>query len=221
MFPGCGACYSICPRNCISMVEDEEGFLYPKVDTDSCVACGLCEQTCPLNDKNNNKHGVIQSEIIQNKDLEILQQSTSGGAFTPIARWALERGGVVFGVAMDTDSYFVKHIKAEREEELNKFRNSKYVQSYVGDSLKEAKQELQKGRLVCFSGTPCQIQGLKNYLHKDYENLITVDVVCRGVPSPGVWKSYSSYLKQKGNLKGIRFRDKSLGYQYSTMECDL
>lgn len=215
---GCGACYSICPWNCISMVEDKEGFLYPKVDTDSCVNCDLCEQTCPLNDKNNKKHGVVQSEIVQNKDLEILQQSTSGGAFTPIARWVLERGGVVFGVGMDTDSYFVKHIKTEREEELNKFRNSKYVQSYVGDSFKDAKQELQKGRLVCFSGTPCQIQGLKNYLCKDYENLITVDVVCRGVPSPGVWKKYNSYLKQKGELRDIRFRDKSLGYQYSTME---
>lgn len=215
---GCMACYNICPQKCISMIEDEEGFLYPKVDMDTCVNCGLCDRTCPLNEKNNKKYGVVQSEIVQNKDLEVLRQSTSGGAFTPIAQYVLQKNGVVFGVEMDADSNFVKHIKVEREESLIRFRNSKYVQSYVGNSLDDAKQELQKGRLVCFSGTPCQIQGLKNYLHKEYENLITVDVVCRGVPSPGVWKKYTDYLKRKGKLSSVRFRDKSLGYQYSTME---
>lgn len=215
---GCMACYNICPQKCISMIEDEEGFLYPKVDMDACVNCGLCDRTCPLNEKNNKKYGVVQSEIVQNKDLEVLRQSTSGGAFTPIAQYILQRNGVVFGVEMDEDSNFVKHIKVEREESLIRFRNSKYVQSYVGNSFDDAKQELQKGRLVCFSGTPCQIQGLKNYLHKEYENLITVDVVCRGVPSPGVWKKYTNYLKRKGKLSSVRFRDKSLGYQYSTME---
>lgn len=215
---GCMACYNICPQKCISMIEDEEGFLYPKVDMDACVNCGLCDRTCPLNEKNNKKYGVVQSEIVQNKDLEVLRQSTSGGAFTPIAQYILQRNGVVFGVEMDEDSNFVKHIKVEREESLIRFRNSKYVQSYVGNSFDDAKQELQKGRLVCFSGTPCQIQGLKNYLHKEYENLITVDVVCRGVPSPGVWKKYTDYLKRKGKLSSVRFRDKSLGYQYSTME---
>lgn len=215
---GCMACYNICPQKCISMVEDEEGFLYPKVDMDTCVNCDLCDRTCPLNEKNNKKYGVVQSKIVQNKDLEVLRQSTSGGAFTPIAQYVLQRKGVVFGVEMDADSNFVKHIKVEREESLIRFRNSKYVQSYVGNSFDDAKQELQKGRLVCFSGTPCQIQGLKNYLHKEYENLITVDVVCRGVPSPGVWKKYTDYLKRKGKLSSVRFRDKSLGYQYSTME---
>lgn len=215
---GCMACYNICPQKCISMIEDEEGFLYPKVDVDACVNCGLCDRTCPLNEKNNKKYGVVQSEIVQNKDLEVLRQSTSGGAFTPIAQYILQRNGVVFGVEMDEDSNFVKHIKVEKEESLIRFRNSKYVQSYVGNSFDDAKQELQKGRLVCFSGTPCQIQGLKNYLHKEYENLITVDVVCRGVPSPGVWKKYTDYLKRKGKLSSVRFRDKSLGYQYSTME---
>ena len=215
---GCGTCYNICPQKCISMIEDEEGFLYPKVDMDACVNCGLCDRMCPLNEKNNKKYGVVQSEIVQNKDLEVLRQSTSGGAFTPIAPYILQRNGVVFGVEMDEDSNFVKHIKVEKEQNLIRFRNSKYVQSYIGNSFNDAKQELQKGRLVCFSGTPCQIQGLKNYLHKEYENLITVDVVCRGVPSPGVWKKYTDYLKQKGKLSSVRFRDKSLGYQYSTME---
>ena len=215
---GCGACYSVCSQKCISMIEDNEGFLYPKVDKDTCVNCALCDGTCPLNEENNKKYGVVKSEIVQNKDSEILRQSTSGGAFTPIAQYVLQRNGVVFGVEMDAASNFVKHIKIDNEESLNKFRNSKYVQSYVGNTFDDAKQELQKGRLVCFSGTPCQIQGLKNYLHKEYDNLVTVDVVCRGVPSPGVWKKYNEYLKRKGELGSVRFRDKSLGYQYSTME---
>lgn len=216
---GCGACYNACPKNCISMIEDEEGFLYPQVDEDKCIDCGLCKRVCPLDEKNNIKNGVVHSCIIQHKDDEILKQSTSGGGFTPIAEYVINHGGVVFGVQMDND-FFVKHIKVENANELIKFRSSKYVQSFVGDTFKEAKKELENGRFVCFSGTPCQIQGLKNYLRRDYENLVTVDVVCRGVPSPGVWKRYSDYLRSKGTIKEIVFRDKALGYQYSTMKVE-
>lgn len=216
---GCSACYSICPRNCISMIEDEEGFLYPKINKDTCINCGMCEKVCPLEEKNNKKNSVVYSCIIQNKDKDILRQSTSGGAFTPIAEYVIEQGGVVFGVEMDND-FFVNHIKVDSIEKLALFRSSKYVQSYIGDTYKDAKLELDKGRFVCFSGTPCQIQGLKNYLRKDYRNLITVDVVCRGVPSPGVWKKYSNFLKEKGKIKEIIFRDKELGYQYSTMKVE-
>lgn len=217
---GCSACYSACPKNCISMAEDEEGFLYPKVNKDDCINCGLCNKVCPLVEHNNVKNGVLKSCIIQNKDKEILKQSTSGGGFTPIAEYVIEQGGVVFGVEMSKEEFFVKHTKIENKAELRKYRSSKYVQSFIGDSFKEAKEELDRNRLVCFSGTPCQIQGLKNYLRKDYGNLITVDVVCRGVPSPGVWKNYCEYLKSKGKVKGIVFRDKGLGYQYSTMKVE-
>lgn len=215
---GCSACYSICPKNCISMIEDEEGFLYPNVNKDDCIKCGLCEKVCPLNENNNKKYGVLESCIIQNKDQDILAESTSGGGFTPIAKYVIEQGGVIFGVEMSNEDFFVKHTKIENVADLRKYRSSKYVQSYVGNSFKEAKEELDKKRLVCFSGTPCQIQGFKNYLRKDYENLITVDVVCRGVPSPGVWKKYCGYLKIKGKLDNIIFRNKDLGYQYSTMK---
>lgn len=217
---GCSACYSICPKNCISMVEDNEGFLYPKADKNSCINCGLCDEVCPLNEENNQKNGVVCSSVIQHKDKRILRQSTSGGAFTPIAEYILEQDGVVFGVEMRHDDFLVRHIKVEKKEELCKYRNTKYVQSFVGETFKEVKEELTKGKVVCFSGTPCQIQGLKNYLRKEYENLVTVDVVCRGVPSPGVWKSYNEYLRTKGELENVIFRDKELGYQYSTMKVE-
>ncbi len=202
------------------MIEDEEGFLYPRVNEDYCVDCGLCEKVCPLVEKNNAKKGVLYSCIIQNKDKDILFHSTSGGGFTPIAEYVLNQGGIVFGVEMKNDDFFVKHVKIEKASNLDRFRNSKYVQSYLGNAFIETKKELDNGKLVCFSGTPCQIQGLKNYLTKDYSNLITVDVVCRGVPSPGVWEKYKNNLIKNGNVKEIVFRDKTLGYQYSTMKVE-
>lgn len=215
---GCSSCYSICPKGCISMIEDEEGFLYPTVDKKVCINCGLCENICPLNEHNNKKNGSVYACIIQNKDDEVLLQSTSGGAFTPIAEYVLSQNGVVFGVEMTSESFIIRHTKIEKKEELIKYRSSKYVQSYVGDTFKDAKNELEKGKMVCFSGTPCQIQGLKNYLRKDYVNLITADVVCRGIPSPGMWKDYVENLQQYGKVSEVVFRDKGLGYQYSTMK---
>lgn len=215
---GCSACYSVCPKNCISMIEDEEGFLYPTVNKDDCIECGLCEKVCPLEEHNNKKNGVVSSCIIQNKDKEVLLQSTSGGSFTPIAEYVLRQNGVVFGVEMTSDDFIIRHTKVEKKEELLKFRSSKYVQSSVGDTFKDAKNELENGRMVCFSGTPCQIQGFKNFLKKDYENLITVDVVCRGVPSPGMWRDYVEKLHQLDKVQEVVFRDKGLGYQYSTMK---
>lgn len=156
--------------------------------------------------------------IIQNKDTDVLKQSTAGGAFTPIAEYILRKGGIVFGVEM-SENYEIHHTSVEKVDELYKYRNSKYVQSKVGDTYKRVKQELTGNRLVCFSGTPCQIEGLRCYLQKDYENLILVDVVCRAVPSPGVWRKYIEMeIKEHGDMASIRFRDKSLGYQYSTME---
>lgn len=156
--------------------------------------------------------------IIQNKDKLVLKQSTAGGAFTAIAKYTLEKGGIVFGVEM-SKNYEIHHTSVEKVEDLYKYRNSKYVQSKVGDTYKRVKEELAKNRLVCFSGTPCQIEGLRCFLNKDYDNLILVDVVCRAVPSPGVWRKYIDMeTKKYGDMSSIRFRDKTLGYQYSTME---
>lgn len=216
---GCTACSSICPKKAIEMKQDEEGFLYPVVDKSKCVNCGLCDKVCPI--KNNKKKSFEQKGyILNNKDENIRKDSTSGGAFTPIAKYVLDNGGIVFGAAFDKD-FRVIHTYVDNEKDLAKFRGSKYVQSYLGDSFKEAKDFLNSGRMVCFSGTPCQIEGLKSYLQKEYKNLITVDVMCHAAPSPLVWEKYLKYemSKLKGTkIKNILFRDKSkYGYKYSMM----
>lgn len=215
---GCTACAAICPKDAIIMKEDNEGFLYPEVDRNVCVNCRLCEQVCPIkNYRSKSSNPKQKAAIVQNKDQNICRQSTSGGAFTPIAEYVIDRGGIVFGVAID-DTYRVKHIGVTNKEDLEKFRNSKYVQSDMGDTYKRVKYNLEKGTLVCFSGTPCQIEGLLGYLSKSYDNLILVDVVCRAVPSPGVWRKYIDMETSSRGECTVRFRDKALGYQYSTME---
>lgn len=216
---GCEACFNACKKKCIEMRPDEEGFLYPQVELDNCIHCGLCEKVCPIiNYAARTETREQEAYLLQHKDDDICNQSTAGGAFTGIATYVIGRGGIVFGVEI-TNDYKVRHTSVETVEELRKFRNSKYVQSRVGTTYQEVKKELQTGRMVCFSGTPCQIEGLRRYLRKDYENLVLVDVVCRAVPSPGVWEKYIEYeVGKKGEFSSIRFRDKTLGYQYSTME---
>ena len=215
---GCTACEQICPVHCISMNEDNEGFKYAKADAEKCINCGACDKVCPI--KNHKKQVTFEKQayLVQNKDAQILEESTSGGAFTAIAEYVIDKGGIVYGVEM-TDDYIVRHIAVDNKEDLAKFRNSKYVQSDLGNSFSEVKEQLKSGRWVCFSGTPCQVEGLIQYLGRPYDNLILVDVVCRAVPSPGVWKKYiAAEIARRGKAISIRFRDKALGYQYSTME---
>lgn len=218
---GCWACENICPKHCIAMEKDTEGFLYPIVDTKLCIECGLCQKVCPI--KNTAKENCIHSQtgfLVQNKDEEIRKESTSGGAFTAIATWIIQQGGIVFGAAYDPQGSFkVMHRYAETKEELKIFRNSKYVQSEIGNTFKEALNFLKQGRWVCFSGTPCQIEGLKNFLkNKEYDKLICVDVVCRGVPSPLVLEKYLNSQQKKigGQFTNVLFRDKYYGYHYSS-----
>ena len=216
---GCTACSSICPKKAIVMKQDEEGFVYPIIDKTKCVNCGLCDKVCPVK---NAKEDTFEQKayLVNNKNEEIRKDSTSGGAFTPIAEYVLNEGGVVFGATFDKN-YSVIHTYVENKEELSKFRGSKYVQSFLGDSFKQVKEFLNNDRMVCFSGTPCQIEGLKSFLQKDYKKLITVDVMCHAAPSPLVWKKYLNYemSKLKGNkIEKVLFRDKSkYGYKYSTM----
>lgn len=220
---GCSACYSICPKNCIEMKADEEGFLYPNVNKDLCINCGLCEKVCPIINKVEEKAFEQEGYLIQNKDEKVRKESTSGGAFSAIAKYVLDRKGVVFGVQYD-DNLNVVHSYIENELDLRLYRNSKYVQSKIGETFKQAKIFLDEGRWVCFSGTACQIEGLKKYLRKDYSKLITVDVVCRAVPSPLLWKKYVEYQKSKygNNIKNILFRDKSFyGYNHSQISIQL
>lgn len=213
---GCTACKSICPKQAIIMKEDEEGFLYPIIDKTKCVNCGLCDKVCPINKSKEEKKDQ-HAYIFQNKNDKIRKESTSGGAFTAIAEYVIKNNGIVYGAIFD-ENYKVIHTGIDKIEELYKFRNSKYVQSEIGNCYLEVKQNLNNDRVVCFSGTSCQIEGLKNYLGKDYEKLLLVDVVCRAVPSPLIWKKYLNLRKkQYKNISKIMFRDKYYGYKYSNL----
>lgn len=212
---GCSACANACPKNCITMTEDSEGFLYPVVDRALCINCGLCERVCPIINVQTEISKPQTAYLIQNSNEQVLKESTSGGAFTAFAQTVIENGGVVFGAALD-DKLEVRHICVDRGEDLYKFRNSKYVQSVLGDCFKQAKTFLDSGRQVLFSGTPCQIEGLKSFLRKDYDNLYTVDVVCRACPSPMIWRKYKDFRSDNNEFTGAKFRDKAdYGYDYS------
>lgn len=210
---GCAACAMKCPVDCIRMVEDNEGFLYPQVDRNLCTDCGLCDSVCPLN----MKYSLSDSPDVyacKNKNVKIRLESTSGGAFTSLAEHVLDEKGVVYGAMFDKD-FHVIHGCVERKEDVYKLRGSKYSQSVMGTTYKEAEEYLQKGVQVLFSGTPCQIGGLRSYLGKEYDNLIAVDLVCHGVPSPRVYREHVASLKAKyrEEIKNIYFRDKNRGWK--------
>lgn len=214
---GCGTCSLICPQKCISMREDKEGFLYPVVDTSKCIRCNICVNRCPIVTPNHETVIPQKGYLLQNLDENVRYESTSGGAFTAIASLIIDRKGVVFGAAYD-DDFNVYHTYVEDYDGLKRFRNSKYVQSDLGESFKLVKRFLQMDRWVCFSGTPCQVEGLKRYLTGEHNKLVLIDVVCHGVPSPLIWRKYLEYMRiYEVKPSSIRFRDKYYGYKYSTM----
>ena len=217
---GCWACYNACPKRCINMKEDEEGFRYPVVDASLCIDCGLCEKVCPVihADKADTPH-VQQGFLAQHKDEDIRKESTSGGAFTAIASWVIRQGGIVYGAGYRKGTFIVEHQGVETEKDLSVFRNSKYVQSNIGNTFKEALGHLKAGRWVCFSGTPCQIEGFRSFLRgREYEKLVCVDLVCRGIPSPRILTRYIEAQQALigGEFTNVLFRDKHYGYHYSS-----
>ena len=208
---GCSACVNVCPQKCISMISDEEGFLYPRIDVSSCIDCGLCEKTCPfMAQLEPHLPNVAYAAI--NADNKEREQSSSGGVFSMLARQVLLEEGIVFGAAFD-DEWNVCHAAIKDIYDLPSIRGSKYVQSIIGDCYKLIEKYLHEGKKVLFSGTPCQVAGLKLYLRKDYKNLFTVDVVCHGVPSPRVWKDYISSIQKNSIINSITFRDKCTGWK--------
>jgi len=216
---GCSACVSICPKQCIIMQSDNEGFLYPSVNKEHCVNCGKCEQVCPIIKARNGEkpHNVFKKAYaVQNKDKKILYESTSGGFFTALAQYVINRGGYVIGASYN-DSFYIRHNIVNDKKNLKQFRNSKYCQSDINGMYIKCKELLSQGQIVCFSGTPCQIAGLYSYLESVPDNLITVDVICRGVGSPLFFKKFVNDVKSGGSIKNIVFRDKKYGYYASCM----
>ena len=217
---GCTACANICPKKAIVMKEDFEGFLYPEIDKNKCVNCGLCDKTCPiLSTEKRKEHNTMEAFAVRCKEYEILKTSTSGGFFTPLAEYIINNKGIVFGVGFDKDLN-ICHKEARIINEIQEFRGSKYVQSFLGNTFIKVKEYLDNDKFVLFSGTPCQVEGLKKFLKKEYNNLVTVDVICHGVPSPKLWRKYLEYQEKKHNSKIVQvsFRSKQYGYHSGTMK---
>ena len=210
---GCAACVQKCPKQCISLQEDNEGFLYPKVNTETCIDCGICEKVCPvLNPYEACEPHQVYAAI--NKDEKIRMESSSGGIFSLLAEPIIRDGGVVFGARFD-EEWQVTLDYTENIEGLSAFRGSKYVQARTGNTYKQCEQFLKEGRKVLFTGSPCQIAGLHHYLRKEYENLVTCDFVCHGVPSPKVWRMYLKEVVEGGKraISDIKFRNKDNGWK--------
>lgn len=210
---GCRACEQACPFNCIEMKVDEEGFLYPEVDAQKCMNCNLCNKRCPVLNRYSFRYTAKAYGCI-NKDHTVRERSSSGGIFYLLGEYVISQNGVVFGAKFD-DKLNVVHDFAETVEKLREFQGSKYLQSDVKDAYKKAKDFLEQNRLVLFTGTPCEIGGLKAYLKKDYKNLICQDVVCHGSPSPKVWQKYIEFREKNANSKiaSASLRHKRFGWR--------
>lgn len=213
---GCHACAIRCPKGCITMERDEEGFFYPHVDETKCISCGLCQKVCPvINATAPDETARPEAFAAVNPNTQVRLDSSSGGVFSALAETVIARGGVVFGAAWTEDYRQVRHIAVETVEDLGKLRGSKYVQSTLGDCYLQVKTHLDAGRSVLFSGTPCQAEGLTTFLGKDYDNLLIADIVCHGVPAPGVWQRYLEECEKTAGapVEQVRFRNKDTGWQ--------
>lgn len=207
---GCAACLNVCPRDAIFMAPDEEGFRYPKVSEETCIHCNLCVTVCPLEHPQTLlQYGSPRAFALTHREAAILQASTSGGAFTALAQVFCKDEFQIWG-AVASDTKTVEHAVADSLEQLEQFRKSKYLQSDIKQSFRQVKKVLTAGKRVLFSGTPCQIAGLKSFLNEDYEKLLTVELICHGVPSPLFFHRYLTDMERKfkSSVKKVEFRNK-------------
>lgn len=209
---GCTACYNSCPKQAIKMVIDNEGFKRPAIDTDKCVDCKKCQKVCPVINSEENK-GNINCYVAYSKQKLIKESSSSGGIFDIIARKILRNNGIVIGAMFD-ENMNLNHMAIENENELDKLKGSKYLQSNLNDIFKYVKENIED-RQILFVGTPCQTAGLQFYLKKEYNNLYLIDLVCHGVPSPKLFEKYVKAIEERNNSKvmGYNFRDKKTGWE--------
>ena len=210
---GCTACQQVCPKSCISMHNDEQGFAYPRIDSEKCIDCHLCEKVCPVINQYMPKESPMKCYLAKSRNDDVRSQSSSGGIFTELAKYTIEQKGVVFGVRFN-ERWQAVYDFTETMEGVDAFRGSKYVQADINSSYAKVKEYLKAGRLVLFSGTPCYVSGLNHFLKEEYPNLLTIDIVCHSIPSPKIWQMYLGELEQRNNahVTDVTFRDKSNGW---------
>lgn len=235
---GCTACVWACPKSCITMTEDKEGFLYPSIDERECVHCRKCQQVCPILHNENRQITVSgnmskeeytrnritaekkipDSYVLYLRDSSVRRDSTSGGAFSLFAESVLSRDGVIYGAAIDRN-HQIKHMRVSCPQDLDKLRGAKYVQSQQDGIYEQVRDDLAVNRTVLYTGTPCQVAGLYKFLGREYGNLITIDIFCHGVGSPGYWNNYLSYMEDhyRSSIRRIKFREKTYGYHSACM----
>ena len=211
---GCAACAQVCPAGCISMKPDGEGFWYPVVEESSCIGCDACDRVCPVLNASERGETVLRSVAAYVKDSELREQSSSGGLFSLLADTVLDANGVVYGAAFE-DDFSVAHRRVESAEDLAALRGSKYLQSRTETTFRDVQEDLKQGRPVLFSGTACQVSALQRFLGEDCDRLVTVDVLCHGVPSPGVWQAYLREAEKMAAcpVKKVSFRSKTTGWK--------
>lgn len=217
---GCSACMNKCPRHCISMKETAEGFLYPVVQKELCAQCGLCEKVCPVLSLEKQEEEYRRAWGVTTKDHQVLLESSSGGLFTALSKKVLDEEGCVFGATFTQDFQRVNHIMIEKPEDLALLRGAKYFQSQMNETFLQVQKQLHRQRKVLFSGTPCQIAGLKSFLGYEDDHLFLIDVICHGVPSALLWQHYLLHMRKTaaGQIKSVNFRDKREGWKRYGME---